>query len=130
GSAYVHRLKPGDIVTAIGPFGDFHIKHTEREMIYLGGGAGMAPLRAHLSHLLETLNSSRHISFWYGARSLQEIFYRDYFEDLAKRFDNFSFHIALSEPQAGDNWQSHTGFIHEVLHGQHLASHSDPAAVE
>ena len=90
----------------------------------------MAPLRAHLSHLLETQKSKRRISFWYGARSLQEVFYRDYFEDLERRFDNFTFHIALSEPQPQDNWQSYTGFIHEVLHGQHLASHSDPTAIE
>ncbi len=85
GSSYVFSLKPGDIVSAIGPFGDFHIKPTEREMVYIGGGAGMAPLRAHLSHLLETGNTARKITFWYGARSKQEIYYDGYFEDLAKR---------------------------------------------
>jgi Na+-transporting NADH:ubiquinone oxidoreductase subunit F len=130
GSAYIYSLKPGDTITAIGPFGDFHIKPSEKEMVYLGGGAGMAPLRAHLSHLFETQKSTRRVSFWYGARSLQEIFYRDYFEDLERRFPNFSFHIALSEPQPDDNWQSYTGFIHEVLQGQHLASHPDPTAIE
>ncbi len=130
GSAYVHSLKLGDIVTAIGPFGDFHIKPTDREMVYLGGGAGMAPLRAHLSHLFETKKTTRRVSFWYGARSLQEIFYQDYFEDLARQFPNFSFHIALSEPQSGDNWQSHTGFIHDVLQQQHLSNHSDPTTIE
>src|SRR5208283_842546 len=82
GSAYMFQLKPGDIVTAIGPFGDFHIKPTHREMVYIGGGSGMAPLRAHLSHLLETANTARRVSFWYGARSRQEIFYRDYFQGL------------------------------------------------
>ncbi len=130
GSAYMCSLKPGDTVTAIGPFGDFHIKPTDREMVYLGGGAGMAPLRAHLSHLFETMKTTRRVSFWYGARSLQEIFYRDYFEDLAKKFPNFSFHIALSEPQHGDNWESHTGFIHEVLQAKHLTDHPNPVAIE
>ncbi|MGH9617843.1 MAG: NADH:ubiquinone reductase (Na(+)-transporting) subunit F, partial [Acidobacteriaceae bacterium] len=130
GSAYIHCLKPGDAVTAIGPFGDFHIKPSEKEMVYLGGGAGMAPLRAHLSHLFETVGTSRRVSFWYGARSLQEVFYQEYFEDLARRFPNFTFHLALSEPQPQDNWSSYTGFIHEVLREQHLASHSDPTSVE
>jgi Na(+)-translocating NADH:ubiquinone oxidoreductase F subunit len=130
GSSYVHRLKSGDQVTAIGPFGDFCIKPTDREMVYLGGGSGMAPLRSHISHLFETQQTARRVSFWYGARSLQEIFYREYFEDLARRFSNFTFHLALSEPQPADHWQSHTGYIHEVLREQYLASHSDPAAIE
>ena len=90
----------------------------------------MAPLRSHLSHLFETLNTKRRVSFWYGARSRQETFYCEYFEDLARRFPNFTFHLALSEPQPQDNWNSHTGFIHEVLHAQHLADHPDPAAIE
>jgi len=98
GSAYVFGLKPGDIVTAIGPFGEFHIKETDREMVYLGGGAGMAPLRSHLSYLFETKNTSSRVSYWYGARSLQELFYQDYFEGLAQKFDKFSFHVALSDP--------------------------------
>lgn len=130
GSAYMHRLKPGDMVTAIGPFGEFHIKPTQNEMVYLGGGSGMAPLRSHISHLLETQKSTRKISFWYGARSLQEVFYRDYFEGLAARFPNFSFHLALSEPQSEDNWSSHTGMIHEVLKREHLDSHANAAGVE
>ena len=130
GSTYIHCLKPGDTVTAIGPFGDFHIKHTEREMVYVGGGAGMAPLRSHLSHLFETLHTRRRISYWYGARSLQEVFYREYFEDLARQFPNFTFHLALSEPQPQDNWNSHTGFIHEVLQSQCLANHPDPTTIE
>ena len=130
GSSYIHRLKPGDRVTAIGPFGDFCIKPTGREMVYLGGGSGMAPLRSHLSHLFETQQTTRRVSFWYGARSLQEIFYREYFEDLARKFPNFTFHLALSEQQPADHWQSHTGYIHEVLRDQYLASHSDPTAIE
>src|ERR1017187_7462494 len=124
GSSYLHRLKPGDKVTAIGPFGDFCIKPTEREMVYLGGGAGMAALRSHLSHLFETQKTMRRVSFWYGARSLQEPFYQDYFQDLARQYPNFTFHLALSEPQPADHWQSHTGYIHEVLRDQYLASHS------
>jgi Na+-transporting NADH:ubiquinone oxidoreductase subunit F len=126
----MQRLKPGDIVTARGQFGDFHTKPTQNEMVYIGGGSGMAPLRSHISHLLETLNSGRRISFWYGARSLQEVFYRDYFEELARKFPNFTYHLALSEPQPDDNWSASTGLIHEVLHREYLSKHSDAAAVE
>lgn len=130
GSSYVFSLKPGDLVSAIGPFGDFHIKPTQHEMVYIGGGAGMAPLRAHLSHLLEEEGSARRISYWYGARSRQEIFYEDYFRALEERNPNFSFHLALSTPLADDGWTGHTGFIHEVVLDQHLRNHSNPRAVE
>ncbi len=130
GSAYVFGLKPGDQITAIGPFGDFHIRETGREMIYLGGGAGMSPLRSHISYLLETQVSKRVISFWYGARSKMEIYYQDYFEDLARKHDNFSFHIALSEPLPEDNWTSDTGFIHQVLQREYLDGHPDPRQVD
>ncbi len=130
GSSYVFSLKPGDMVTAIGPFGDFLIKETQREMVYLGGGAGMAPLRSQLSHLLETMQTERQITFWYGARSRQEIFYEDDFRGLEKRFPNFRFHIALSEPLPEDNWTGHTGFIHEVLKREHLDGHTNPKAIE
>lgn len=130
GSTYVFSLKPGDTVTAIGPFGDFHIRPGEREMVYLGGGAGMAPLRAHIANLLETQGSQRRISYWYGARSLQELFYQDYFADLARRFPNFTFNVALSEPLPSDNWRSHTGFIHEVLLEQYLSQHPDPKQID
>lgn len=130
GSAYMQRLKPGDLVTAFGPFGEFHAKSTENEMIYIGGGSGMAPLRSHISHLLETMNSKRRISFWYGARSLQEVFYRDYFEGLARAFHNFTYHLALSEPLPGDNWNGSTGLIHDVLFREYLSKHAGPAAVE
>jgi Na(+)-translocating NADH:ubiquinone oxidoreductase F subunit len=130
GSSYVFGLRPGDLVTALGPFGDFHIKPTQREMVYVGGGAGMAPLRAHLSHLLETEKSARKISYWYGARSKQEIYYREYFESLAREHSNFSFHLALSAPLPEDDWTGPTGFIHEVLLDHYLRKHADPAAVE
>jgi Na+-transporting NADH:ubiquinone oxidoreductase subunit F len=130
GSAYVHRLKPGDHVTAIGPFGSFHIKPGNAEMVYIGGGSGMAPLRSHLSHLFETLKTGRRVSYWYGTRSRQEVFYQDYFENLARQFPNFSFHLALSEPQPEDNWSGPTGFIHEVLAEEYLKRHANPAGVE
>lgn len=130
GSLYVFGLKPGDIVTAIGPFGEFHIKDTQREMVYLGGGAGMAPLRSHLSYLFETRKTSARVSYWYGARSFQEMFYQDYFEELARKNENFSFHVALSEPLPEDKWQSHTGFIHEVLKREYLDNHPDPKSIE
>jgi Na(+)-translocating NADH:ubiquinone oxidoreductase F subunit len=130
GSSYIFGLKPGDVVTAIGPFGEFHPKETSREMVYLGGGTGMAPLRSHLSWLFETRKTQSLVSYWYGARSLQELFYQEYFEELAMKYENFSFHVALSEPQPEDGWESHTGFIHEVLKRQYLVSHSDPKSIE
>lgn len=130
GSSYVFSLKPGDVVSAIGPFGDFHIKPTQREMVYIGGGAGMAPLRAHLSHLLETSNTARKVSFWYGARSKQEIYYQDYFQNLADLHPNFAFHLALSSPLPEDNWAGHCGFIHEVVLQQYLSSHANPEGIE
>ena len=130
GSSYVFSLKPGDIVSGIGPFGDFHIKPTQREMVYIGGGAGMAPLRAHLSHLLDTDHTARKVSFWYGARSRQEIFYEDYFQDLARTHHNFAFHLALSSPLPEDNWTGHLGFIHEVVLENYLRDHANPEAVE
>lgn len=130
GSSYVFGLKPGDQVTAIGPFGDFQIKNTQREMVYIGGGAGMAPLRSHISHLLETQKTTRRISYWYGARSCQELFYQDYFENLARQNSNFSFNVALSEPQPEDRWDSHTGFIHDVIKREYLDTHPDPKQIE
>jgi len=130
GSAYVFSLQPGDVVTASGPYGDFHIKPTQKEMVYIGGGAGMAPLRAHLSHLLETERSARKISFWYGARSGQEVFYEDYFRGLEREYCNFSFHLALSDPQPEDRWTGPAGFIHEVVLEQHLRNHPSVRTVE
>ena len=130
GSSYVFRLKPGDLVSAVGPFGDFHVKPTQREMVYIGGGAGMAPLRAHLSHLIETEHTARAISFWYGARSSQEIFYEDYFESLTRAHHNFTFHVALSSPLPEDNWTGHLGFIHDVVREKCLRDHPNPQGME
>ena len=126
GSSYVFSLKPGDIVSAIGPFGDFHIKPTQREMVYIGGGAGMAPLRAHLSHLLETEQSARKVSFWYGARSKQEIFYETTSTIWPSVHRNFAFHLALSSPLPEDNWTGHLGFIHQVVLEKYLSRAPQP----
>jgi MocE subfamily Rieske [2Fe-2S] domain protein len=130
GSSYVFGLKPGDVVSGIGPFGDFHIKPTQREMIYIGGGAGMAPLRAHIAHLLENQRTARKVSFWYGARSRQEIFYEDYFQSLCDSHRNFAFHLALSSPLPEDNWTGRVGFIHDVVFEHYLGSHPRPEAAE
>jgi Na+-transporting NADH:ubiquinone oxidoreductase subunit F len=130
GTAYIFSLKPGDTVTAIGPFGDFHIRPTQREMVYIGGGSGMAPLRAHLSLLLETEKTARKVSYWYGARSRQEIFYADYFEKLAAEHPNFSFHLALSSPLPDDKWNGLGGFIHEVVLDNYLADHPNLTGIE
>jgi MocE subfamily Rieske [2Fe-2S] domain protein len=130
GSAYLWGLQPGDEVRAHGPFGDFLIKPTDREMVYLGGGSGMAPLRSHLSHLFETQATQRRVSFWYGARARQELFYTDYFAELARQHPNFTFHPALSEPLPDDRWESSTGLIHEVLQREYLAAHPDPRRIE
>jgi Na(+)-translocating NADH:ubiquinone oxidoreductase F subunit len=130
GSSYVFNLKPGDTVSAIGPFGDFHIKPTQKEIVYIGGGAGMAPLRSHISHLFETEKTARKVSFWYGARSRQELYYLDYFKGLAKAHPNFTFHPALSAHLPGDDWSGHTGFIHEVVLEKHLKSHANLKSVE
>jgi Na(+)-translocating NADH:ubiquinone oxidoreductase F subunit len=130
GSSYVFSLKPGDTVSAVGPFGDFHVKPTKREMIYIGGGAGMAPLRAHLAHLLENEHTARKISYWYGARSRQELFYEDYFEELAREHHNFGFHLALSAPLPEDEWPGSVGFIHEVVFNEYLSQHPSPESAE
>ncbi|MCW8175744.1 fatty acid desaturase [Verminephrobacter aporrectodeae] len=130
GSSYVFALRPGDRVTAIGPYGDFHIKPTGREMVYVGGGAGMAPLRAHLSHLLETENTARKLSLWYGARARQDVFYDDLFTRLAQTHGNFSFHLALSEPRAQDAWSGFTGPVHAMVLERYLRTHPDARACE
>ncbi|MEO6848960.1 MAG: NADH:ubiquinone reductase (Na(+)-transporting) subunit F [Chthoniobacterales bacterium] len=130
GSSYVFNLKAGDTVTAIGSFGDFHIKPTQKEIVYIGGGAGMAPLRAHISHLFETEKTARRVSFWYGARSKQELFYQDYFENLAKEHSNFHFHPALSSALPEDEWAGFAGFIHEVVLENYLKPHTNPKAIE
>lgn len=129
-SSYIFSLKPGDKVTISGPFGDFHIKDTQNEMVYIGGGAGMAPLRSHIFHLMRTLKTGRKVSYWYGARSKREIFYENEFRDLEKKFPNFKFIIALSEPLPEDNWKGSTGFIHKVLFDSYLGSHEEPEEIE
>ncbi len=129
-SSYIFSRKPGDKVTISGPYGEFHIKNTDREMIYIGGGAGMAPLRSHIFHLFHTLKTNRKVSYWYGARSLREIFYEEDFRAIERQFPNFRFEIALSEPLPEDNWTGYTGFIHQVVLEQYLKNHPEPEEVE
>ena len=129
-TSYIFNLKPGDKVTISGPYGEFFIEETDREMVYIGGGAGMAPMRSHLFHLFQTLKTGRKVSFWYGARSLREMFYDDHFKDLADQFPNFNYQVALSDAMEEDNWKGSTGFIHQVLHDEYLSKHDDPTEVE
>ncbi len=129
-SSYIFNLKPGDKVDISGPYGEFFIKDTDREMMFIGGGAGMAPMRSHLFHLFKTLHTDRKVSFWYGGRSLRELFYVDEFEEIEKNNDNFDFHIALSEPLPEDNWSGDVGFIHNVIMDNYLKQHSEPEEIE
>ncbi|RUM54128.1 MAG: NADH:ubiquinone reductase (Na(+)-transporting) subunit F [Methylococcus sp.] len=129
-SSYIFNLKPGDKVTISGPFGDFFAKDTENEMIFIGGGAGMAPMRSHIFDQLCRLNSKRKISFWYGARSKREMFYVDDFNRLTWENDNFEWHCALSDPNESDEWTGYTGFIHEVILENYLRHHPAPEDCE
>jgi Na+-transporting NADH:ubiquinone oxidoreductase subunit F len=129
-SSWVFNLKPGDKVKVYGPFGEFFAKDTEAEMVFIGGGAGMAPMRSHLFDQLKRLHSKRKISFWYGARSMREMFYQDEYDKLAEENDNFDWHVALSDPQPEDNWDGLTGFIHNVLYEQYLKDHPAPEDCE
>lgn len=129
-SSYIFSLKPGDKVYLSGPYGEFFIKETENEMMFIGGGAGMAPMRSHIFHLFNTLKTGRKASFWYGARSRREIFYEEHFRAIEREFPNFSFHIALSEPKPEDNWNGYTGFIHQVILDNYLSKHDAPEDVE
>jgi Na+-transporting NADH:ubiquinone oxidoreductase subunit F len=129
-SSYVFSRKPGDKVTISGPYGEFHIKKTEKEMIYIGGGAGMAPLRSHIFHLFHTLKTGRKVSYWYGARSKKEIFYEEHFRAIEREFPNFRFEIALSIPLPEDNWGGYVGFIHQVVKNEYLDKHSEPEDIE
>ena len=129
-SSYIFNLKAGDKVTISGPFGEFFAKDTDREMIYLGGGAGMAPMRSHLFDLLDTQKTKRKITFFYGARSAREMFYHDDFTRLEKEFPNFKYVVGLSEPMPEDNWEGPTGFIHNVAFDQYLKDHEDPTELE
>ncbi len=125
-SSYIFNLKPGDDVTISGPYGDFFIEESDSEMIYIGGGAGMAPLRSHIFELFKGKETKRKVSYWYGGRSLLEVFYSDEFEELDRDHENFSFNLALSEPDSEDNWTGKTGFIHQVLFDSYLAEHPAP----
>lgn len=129
-SSYVFSRKPGDKVTISGPYGEFFINPTGREMIYIGGGAGMAPLRSHIFHLFHTEKSDRKVSYWYGGRSKRELFYTDHFRRIEKDFPNFTYNIALSEPLPEDNWKGYTGFIHQALYDNYLKDHPEPDEVE
>ncbi|GMR24525.1 MAG: NADH:ubiquinone reductase (Na(+)-transporting) subunit F [Acidobacteriota bacterium] len=129
-SSYIFDLKPGDEVTISGPYGEFFAKDTDSEMIYIGGGAGMAPLRSHIFDLFNRIHTKRKVSFWYGARSLREGFYEDDFDKIASENDNFKWHLALSEPLPEDNWSGYTGFIHQVLYDHYLKDHDSPEDVE
>ncbi len=129
-SSYIFSLKPGDKVTISGPFGEFFAKDTDNEMVFIGGGAGMAPMRSHIFDQLKRLQSKRKMSFWYGARSLREMFYEDDYNGLAADNDNFEWHVALSDPQPEDNWDGLTGFIHNVLYEQYLKDHEAPEDCE
>lgn len=139
-SSYVFSRKPGDKVTISGPYGEFHINPTKREMVYIGGGAGMAPLRSHIFHLFHTEKTDRKVSYWYGGRSKKELFYVPHFRDIEKDFPNFKFYIGLSEPLPEDNWKTkeqlddegdgYVGFIHQVLYDNYLKDHPEPDEVE
>lgn len=129
-SSYIWSLKSGDRVRLSGPYGEFHIKDTENEMMFIGGGAGMAPMRSHIFDLFKTRHTQRKVSFWYGGRSLKELFYTDEFELIAKENPNFDFHVALSEPLPEDNWTGHTGFIHQVIYDNYLKNHPEPEEIE
>jgi Na+-transporting NADH:ubiquinone oxidoreductase subunit F len=129
-SSYIFSRKPGDKVTISGPYGEFFAKDTQREMIYIGGGAGMAPMRSHIFDLFHTRRTSRKVSFWYGARSKREIFYEEDFSSIAREFPNFSLNIALSEPLPEDNWTGPVGFIHQVVLDRYLDKHPDPTEIE
>jgi len=140
-SSYVFSRKPGDKVTISGPYGEFFINPTDKEMIYIGGGAGMAPLRSHIFHLFNTEKSNRKVSYWYGGRSKRELFYVDEFRKIEKDFPNFRFFVGLSEPVPEDNWKinknlddregdGYTGFIHQVLYDNYLKDHPDPDEIE
>ena len=129
-SSYVFDLKPGDKITISGPYGEFFAQETDREMCFIGGGAGMAPMRSHIFDQLKRIKSDRKITFWYGGRSKRELFYMEEFQQLEKEFPNFSLHVALSDPLPEDNWEGSTGFIHQVCLEEYMDKHDDPTEVE
>lgn len=129
-SSYIFSRKPGDKVMLSGPYGEFHIKKTRNEMLYIGGGAGMAPLRSHIFHLFHTEKTDRKVSYWYGARSLREVFYEEDFREIEKKFPNFEFNLVLSAVLPEDNWNGLTGFIHNVVLENYLKNHPEPEEIE
>ena len=129
-SSYIFSRKPGDKVTISGPYGEFFVKDTPNEKMFIGGGAGMAPMRSHIFHLFKTEKTNVPVTFWYGARSRREIFYEEQFEEIEKEFPNFQFHIALSEPKKEDNWTGYVGFIHQVIYDNYLKNHEAPEDIE
>jgi Na+-transporting NADH:ubiquinone oxidoreductase subunit F len=129
-SSYIFNLKPGDEVTISGPYGEFYAKDTNAEMVFIGGGAGMAPMRSHIFDQFNRLHTTRKVSFWYGARSMREAFYVDEFDKLAQEHENFTWHLALSEPLPEDNWKGYVGFIHQVLYDHYLKDHPAPEDIE
>ncbi|MCP3954537.1 MAG: NADH:ubiquinone reductase (Na(+)-transporting) subunit F [Desulfobacterales bacterium] len=130
GSSFIFNLQEGDRVTLSGPYGEFFAKETEREMCFVGGGAGMAPLRSHIFNQLETVQTQRKVSFWYGARSIQELFFEKEFRRLDENYENFSYNVALSQPEPEDHWSGMTGYIHECLMEYYLDKHEDPTEIE
>lgn len=130
-SSFIFSLKPGDKVTISGPYGEFFLKDNDNEMMFIGGGAGMAPMRSHLFHLFHTVKESKKkVTFWYGARSWREVFYYEEFMDIQNRFPNFKFNLALSDPQPEDNWTGNKGFIHQVIYDQYLSKHDEPEEID
>jgi Na+-transporting NADH:ubiquinone oxidoreductase subunit F len=129
-SSWIFNLKEGDDVMISGPYGEFYARETDNEMVFVGGGAGMAPMRSHIFDQLKRKHATRKMSFWYGARSLKEVFYDTEFDELDAANENFNWHLALSEPQPEDDWEGPTGFIHQVLHDQFLMAHSAPEDCE
>lgn len=129
-SSFIFSRKPGDKVTISGPYGEFFIKNTQREMMFIGGGAGMAPMRSHIFHLFKTAKTGRPVTFWYGARSLKEVFYKEEFDAIQAEFPNFKWNLALSEPKEEDNWTGPVGFIHQVIYNNYLKTHDEPEDVE
>ncbi len=130
-SSYIFSRKPGDKVTISGPYGEFFLKNNDNEMMFIGGGAGMAPMRSHLFHLFHTVKETdKNVTFWYGARSWREVFYFDQFMEIEKNYPNFKFHLALSDPQPEDKWEGATGFIHQVIYDSYLSKHEEPEEVD
>ncbi len=129
-SSFVFTRKPGDKVVVSGPYGEFFIKHTKKEMVFIGGGAGMAPMRSHIYHLFKTEKTDRKVTFFYGGRSKRELFYMDDFKEIQDEFPNFKYHVGLSEPMEEDKWEGQTGFIHQVVHDVYLKDHPEPEEIE